>query len=211
MKDQPTFREGLLVAGATPWKLWNEVVRIALEPFMRAYFWSAGIAWGSNWKIYGFPILQITKGSRVEIGGNLELRSSYWSNPLAPFHPVVLSTRSVTAQLRIGSDFKMTGGSVVAENKITIGDSVAIGANSDIIDTDFHPLDAQKRKSNFLSGKTAPVVIGSHVFVGTRSIILKGTILGTGCVVGAGSVVSGKIPPHAIVVSNAIKIQTQSK
>jgi acetyltransferase-like isoleucine patch superfamily enzyme len=205
MSQANTVTDLWQISATSPWKFFNEITRILQEPCIRLYFWLAGIPWGRNWKIYGFPILQITRGSQIKIGDNLELRSSAWSNPLAPFHPVVLSTRSPKAKLIIGTDFKMTGGTIVAEKEVTIGNNVTVGANSDIIDTDFHPIDAHKRKENFLAGKHLPVHIGSDVFIGTRSIILKGTTIGQGAVIGAGSIISGKVPAHTIAVSNLVK------
>ena len=47
--------------------------------------------------------------------------------------------------------------------------------------------------------KTAPVEIGSSVFIGARVIILKGSIVGNESVVGAGSVVSGGVKEGSVV------------
>lgn len=45
----------------------------------------------------------------------------------------------------------------------------------------------------------APVRIGNCCFLGSKSIILKGTTIGDHCLIAAGSVVSGEIPSHSIV------------
>jgi glycosyltransferase involved in cell wall biosynthesis/carbonic anhydrase/acetyltransferase-like protein (isoleucine patch superfamily) len=194
------------MAVAAPWRIVNELQRILLSPFARFQFWSAGIAWRKGFKIYGLPILQIWSGSKISIKENFELRSAPRSNPLAPNHPVVLSTRSSQAKISIGSEFGMTGGSIVAEKEILIGDRVLIGANSLVIDTDFHPLSSQERLKTPLQGKTNRIVIEDDVFVGTNSIILKGSHLHRGCVIGAGSVVSGDIPADCIAAGNPAKV-----
>lgn len=191
---------------ATPWKLKNEIFRFLLLPWIRLQFALSGIRWGKGWRIYGTPILQICRGSKLEIGSSLELRSHATSNPLAPNHPAAISTRTAEAKITIGDNFGMTGGSITAEENITIGSRVLVGANSIIIDTDFHPLDPSSRKNGGRQGKTAPVVIEDDVFIGTQTIILKGSRIGRGAVIGAGSVVAGNIPPNAIVAGNPARV-----
>jgi len=189
----------------SPWKLWNEVVRFLLYPIARLQFALAGIEWGKGWKIYGLPILQITRGSKVSIGDNLQLRSTKSSNPLSPFHPVVISTRSSRAQLKIGSDFSMTGGSIVANKKIQISDRVMVGANCLIIDTDFHPLDSKERHQKISTGKSNSIKIEKDVFIGTQAIVLKGSVIKSGSVVGAKSLVTKKFKTKKIIIGNPAK------
>lgn len=50
--------------------------------------------------------------------------------------------------------------------------------------------------------QTAPIQVGRGAFVGARSFILPGIILGEGCVVGAASVVTKDVPAYAIVAGN---------
>ena len=101
----------------------------------------------------------------------------------------------------------MTGGSLVAANRITIGNDVNIGANSTVIDTDFHPLDPIERREKPQSSETAPIVIDDDVFIGMNCIILKGVTIGQNSVIGAGSVVyKSHVPPDVIVAGNPAKI-----
>lgn len=44
-----------------------------------------------------------------------------------------------------------------------------------------------------------PVVIGDDVWIGARSIILKGVHIGKGAVIAAGAVVTKDVPEYAIV------------
>ncbi len=189
-----------------PWKARNEVARLLLQPWARLGFALAGIRWGRGWLIYGMPILQIHRRSTVRIGDRLALRSSVRSNPLAPNHPVLISARRPEAALTIGDDFSMTGGVLVAEERITISNRVMVGANSSIVDTDFHPLDPQRRRENPIAGSTAPIVIEDDVFIGMECLILKGAHIGAGSVIGARSVVTGHIPPGVIAAGNPAKV-----
>ncbi len=100
----------------------------------------------------------------------------------------------------------MTGASLCAAERITIGDNVVIGANSSIMDTDFHPLNPQTRKERPQDAKTAPVVVEDDVFIGMNALILKGVTLGKGCVIGAGSVVTRSIPSMVIAAGNPARV-----
>jgi acetyltransferase-like isoleucine patch superfamily enzyme len=185
-----------------PWLFGLELRRRLVWPVVRLQFAWHGIGWGSNWRIFGRPIIQKHRGSTLEAGSGLVLRSWADSNPLAPTHPVVLSTRSASAELIIGDDCGFTGAVVVAETSVTIGDRVLVGGSAQIVDTDFHPLDPETRRRDINAGQTRPITIGNDVFIGMNSIILKGVTIGDGSVVGAGSVVSQDVPPRTIVAGN---------
>lgn len=81
---------------------------------------------------------------------------------------------------------------------ITIGQRCAISWDCEILDTDIHTLVLDDGSRSC----PAPVVIGDRVWVGTRSIILKGVTIGDGVVIGAGSVITHDIPPHCLAVGN---------
>lgn len=49
---------------------------------------------------------------------------------------------------------------------------------------------------------TAPIIIGSHAFIGARAFILPGTEIGHHAVVGACSVVTRLVKPYTIVKGN---------
>ncbi|WP_350338526.1 DapH/DapD/GlmU-related protein [Microbacterium sp. zg-B185] len=50
------------------------------------------------------------------------------------------------------------------------------------------------------------VIVEDDVFIGARSIILKGSHIGRGSVIGAGSIVSGIIPEGVVAAGNPAKI-----
>ncbi|MEM6526956.1 MAG: acyltransferase [Chloroflexota bacterium] len=193
-------------ATQTPWKAINEIERLLLIPVARVRFALSGLAWQPGTKLYGLPIIQRHTASTLTYGRNMELRSTVRSNPLGPNRPCILSTRRPGAELTIGDHFGMTGGSVVCEEGITIGDRVVVGCNTIIADTDFHPLQPDVRREHPIDGATAPVTIGNDVFIGMNALILKGVTLGNGCVVGAGSVVTKDVPPGAIVGGNPARV-----
>jgi acetyltransferase-like isoleucine patch superfamily enzyme len=193
-------------AWAMPWTAGNELRRLGAAPWLRLRFLMHGIPWGRRWRIFGMPHIELHRGSRLEFGDGLELRSWASSNPLMPHHPVVFATRSAGAVIRVGTDCGLTGATVIAASRIEMGNRVLVGANASIIDTDFHPLDLEARRENVNAGATAPIYIEDDVFIGMNAIVLKGVRLGAGCTVGAGSVVTKDVAAGSIVAGNPAKI-----
>lgn len=186
----------------SPWRVLNEVRRWLAWPYIRLMFAINGIRWGRRWRIFGSPIIQRYRGSSIVLGDDLELRSWLSSNPLAPYHPVVLATRTSTAQIIVADHCGFTGSTIVAAEQVSIGRRVLLGANATITDTDFHPLRPRDRQIDILNGRHKPVKIEDDVFVGMNSLILKGVTIGRGSVIGAGSVVTRDVPANVVVAGN---------
>jgi len=102
----------------------------------------------------------------------------------------------------VGEDCGFTGTTLVAADRITIGDRVLVGGNASIVDCDFHPLTPEGRAETINAGAAAPIVIEDDVFVGMEALILKGVTIGQGAVVGAGAVVTQDVPPRTVVAGN---------
>ena len=185
-----------------PWVVALEMRRLLAWPVIRLQFAWHGVAWGRDWRIFGRPILQRHRRSQINVGDGLSLRSWPRSNPLAPTAPVVLSTRRADAELTIGDDCGFTGTTLVAADRVVIGDRVLVGGNASIVDFDFHPLTPEARAENINAGTAAPIVIEDDVFVGVDALILKGVTVGEGAVVGAGSVVTQDVSPRTVVAGN---------
>ena len=196
----------LRAAPAAPWKAWNWFLRWLVYPGVRLMFALNGIPWGQGWQFHGVPILQRHRGSQMRLGPYLHLRSSARSNPLGANRPVILATWRAGAVLQIGERFSMTGGTICAAERIIIGNGVTVGANTTIVDTDFHPVDPEQRRLYPNEAATKPIVIEDDVFIGMQCLILKGVTLGQGCVVGAGSVVTRSIPPRVICAGNPARV-----
>lgn len=161
---------------------------------------------GTPLAVYGIPIIQQHRKSQMLFGNGLQLRSTPRSNPLGANHPVILCTWQSGAVLQIGENFAMTGGSIIAAERVVIGNNVNVGANTTIMDTDFHPLDIQARRLDSQPARTAPVIIEDDVFIGMNCLVLKGVRLGRGSVVGAGSVVTKDVPPSTMVAGNPARL-----
>jgi acetyltransferase-like isoleucine patch superfamily enzyme len=83
-----------------------------------------------------------------------------------------------------------------------------LGADVLIADTDFHPITPVNRRYEPIPNHSCEhrVVIADDVFIGARSIILKGVSIGAGAVVGAGSVVANDVPAKAVVAGSPARV-----
>jgi len=169
-----------------------------------AFLRRKGIDVGAGTVWYGLPILSRFNGSILKIGEGCRLCSRSDATALGVNHAVVLRTLRPQAEIRIGAKVRMSGATVCAMNRVTIGDRCVIGANVTIVDTDFHSLDPSARSSpqDANLSKSAPVEVGNDVFIGAGSYILKGVTIGDATVIGAGSVVTQSTPAHSIVAGN---------
>ena len=190
----------------TPWKAANEIRRLAAWPWARAYFAAHGVAWGRRWAIYGVPLIQRHRGSVIRAGDGFEVRSWFGTNPLGIRRRCLLSTWSADALLELGEDVGLSGATICARHAVRIGSRVMIGAGTTIVDTDFHPVDAERRREAPVDGAAAPVAIGDDCFLGLNVTVLKGASIGAGSVVGAGAVVTGTVPARSVVAGNPARV-----
>jgi acetyltransferase-like isoleucine patch superfamily enzyme len=82
---------------------------------------------------------------------------------------------------------------ILATTIVKVGNDTIISWDVEIIDTDFH------RISRDGATVSAPISIGSNVFVGNRAIIMKGVTIGDGAVIAAGAIVTRDVPPNSLV------------
>jgi acetyltransferase-like isoleucine patch superfamily enzyme len=107
--------------------------------------------------------------------------------------PVELAA-SKGAELLIGRGTYLNyGTSISSQQSVKIGANCLIGNYVNIMDGDFHDL-----HDHTLPGKIEPVVIEDDVWLGVRSVVLKGVTVGRGSVIGAGSVVTRDVPPGSL-------------
>lgn len=94
-------------------------------------------------------------------------------------------------ELTLGRGFINSDCKIRCHHSISIGDDCAISHDFTVMDSDAHSLDGLRR--------TAPVVVGDHVWIGTRVTLLPGVTVGDGAVIAAGAVVTKDVPAGALV------------
>lgn len=172
------------------------------------------VEYGNNLLLKGTPIIFNKDGAKLIIGENVTIKSSFLSNLVGLYSRTIIVTRSHGAKIEIGDNVGISGATIYARKKITIGENTCIGGNCKILDNDFHPIEVEQRNkllqdesggdSDFVPSRE--IKIGKNCFIGCNSIILKGTVLGDGCVVGAGAVVCGEFEDNCVIVGNPAKI-----
>ena len=111
-------------------------------------------------------------------------------------------TDKLNGELQIGKYVLISPGtSIRVAKKVIIDDSVMIASDVTITDSDWHGI---YDRTDYVA-KPLPVKIAKNVWIGERSIILKGTEIGENSIIGAGSVVSGKVPANVVYAGNPAK------
>lgn len=166
-----------------------------------------GIRPDVTWRFRGLPWFRVAgKGSSITIGKRFTACSQIRFNSFGIIQRVIIRTVAPEAKITIGNDVGVSGCTISASKSISIGDRVLIGSGTAIVDQDAHPLDPDDRRHGVGKIGRAPVVIEDDVFIGARTIVLKGVRIGKGCTIGAGSVVVKSIPPYSIAAGNPAKV-----
>jgi len=161
---------------------------------------------GKKFVLKGLPVIYNHKGARLSIGDNCVIKSSFLSNLVGLYSRTIILTRVPGASVEIGNHVGISGATIYARSRITIGDNTNIGGNVKILDNDFHPVDPDARLAdNKEKIGIAPIQIGENCFIGCNVIILKGSRIGNNCVVGAGAVVSGCFEDNCVIAGNPAK------
>lgn len=155
-------------------------------------------------KVKGRVRLFVGRDSILDLGEGIRINSDFKSNPIggSTFTNLYVDNG---AKLTIGSNVGLSNTTVFCKCSISIGERTLIGGNVVIYDTDFHSVNYIYRRENSLDTaniSSSPVEIGSDVFIGAHSLILKGVEIGDFSIIGAGSVVTKKVPSGEIWAGN---------
>jgi acetyltransferase-like isoleucine patch superfamily enzyme len=168
---------------------------------------SAGVKCGKNARFRGVPVVMRADGASIVIGDDVLLNSRPSANVLYLSHPCTIAATKPGASIRIGDGVGISGATIVAASGVEIGDHTLIGAETTIVDTDFHPIDPNVRAIHpTAEAASRPIRIGRRVFIGMRALILKGVSIGDDAVVGAGAVVSKDVSSGDIVAGNPARV-----
>jgi len=194
------------------WGLWaNRLVRkrnLLAEILWTSYARLKCLYWkihlGKECRFWGNMHFQRVPESFIAVGDHCRFRSATWSNLAGINRPCYLCTLRQGAKITIGNGSGFSGTVISAAKSIEIGSNVLCGANVTITDTDWHHLD--RTLEGIEPVPSAPVVIGSNVWLGMNVIVLKGVSIGSNSVIAANSLVSTDIPENVIAVGQPAKV-----
>jgi acetyltransferase-like isoleucine patch superfamily enzyme len=161
-----------------------------------------------NW---GSGIVGMENKDQIKLGKNVRL--SGWLTVL------------YGGKITVG-DYTLIGNKTVVQafDRIDIGSYTMISPEVWILDNNNHSIYAQDRLIDMLGSADfnkvgvdnvhyvhKPVKIGNHVWIGRRSIILKGVTIGDRSIVAAGAIVTKNVPPDTIVAGNPAKAVKEIK
>jgi maltose O-acetyltransferase len=117
----------------------------------------------------------------------------------------VLITYTPDSRITVGGDTRLNGAGLMAYTRIDIGPRCILGSTI-VFDSDFHPLDPAHRHDPDAPVSCAPIQIGTNVWLGGQSAVLKGVTVGDNSVVAFRAVVSGDVPPNVVVAGNPARV-----
>jgi len=168
--------------------LWNRLT---------AYWW--GVQLGSRCSFIGHVRFRRHPKSRIAIGASCKFNSSMGSNSVGVNRPCIVTTIKEGAEIEIGLGCGFSGTTIACAKRVILGENVRCGANTFIMDTDWHTDDPR-------TGPDTPVIIGKNVWLGVNVTVLKGVTIGENTLVGAGSLVASSLPPGVIAIGMPARV-----
>tara|TARA_B100001093_G_scaffold144113_1_gene136733 strand:+ start:303 stop:950 length:648 start_codon:yes stop_codon:yes gene_type:complete len=158
---------------------------------------------GKNLHCWGFISIRIHENAKIIIGDDCKIVSNAHRAGITIFSKFK-ATALFNSRIVIGNNVSFNGTAISCRTtEIIISDGTIIAPNVIIVDSDFHSTSASKNRENnhdYLSD--SPVFIGSNVWIGMNSIILKGVTIGKNTIVAAGSVVTKDLESNIIAAGN---------
>jgi len=162
--------------------------------------WLIGVKIGDDVSFNGKMYISRFKHSAIIIGDHCTFNSHDLFNTRGIGYCIV-RTYTDYARIEIGDNTGFSGVSINARRLVKIGKNVMVGAGVIIGDNDDHP--------ERLGTSEAPIIIGDNVFIGMKSIVMKGVTIGDNAVIGAGSIVTRDIPANCIAAGVPCKVIKQ--
>jgi acetyltransferase-like isoleucine patch superfamily enzyme len=197
----------------------SQILRMSLIKFVKLNFFSKQIERKRGCYIipYRHSLVKIAKNAKIKLNANLYLNENKFKGSRAECYLelkdnsclTVEGNSTVNCQSRIQifecAEIILRGAyingevNIMCSDKIDIGSGVLIARGTYIYDGDFHDiLNDDGEKIN----KSKPIFIGDNVWIGIRSLILKGAKIEKGVVVAANSTVSKRVKSGLLVSGN---------
>jgi acetyltransferase-like isoleucine patch superfamily enzyme len=140
----------------------------------------------------------IRNKGKIELGNNVFLNSY----PDGELFKTGLMAYFPSSIIRIGDNCFLNGTVIHSRSEVIIGNDCIFGPGVVILDNDSHntSIDPKRRRHGEID--ESPVIIGNNVWVGMRSIIMKGVQVGDNSIIAAGSVLTKSVPANSLFGGN---------
>ena len=109
----------------------------------------------------------------------------------------LLSPTGSTLNVGAGTTMVQVSIQLHEPGEITFGEDCMVSSQVYVSISDIHPI--YDRATGDRINAAASIMIGNHVWLGLRSMIMKGAVIGDGAVVAAGAILSGRAPANTIM------------
>lgn len=172
---------------------------VIMSLIQRCLWKMCGVSAGRGLDFSGWCQLVRLEGSSIIIGENVSFVSSSFINHIGLNRKCSVTTETKDAVLTIGNNCGFSSTSICCFQNITIGNNVRVGANSVIMDSDFHNDDSRVGRAN-------SICIDDNVWIGANVVVMKGVHIGENCIIGMNSIVTKDIPANSVAAGVPCKV-----
>jgi len=158
------------------------------------------VKFGQNFRLDRYVYVDALSQSGIEVGDNVSIG----------MFTVVVCTGTLFGPLgqglKVGNNVGLgSHGIWGCAGGVEVGDDTIMG-NYVTVHSENHNFSSLNKPIREQGVNHRGIKIGKGCWIGAKSTILDGTIIGDGCVVAAGSVVRGTIPPNSVIGGVPAKI-----
>ncbi|PSB35406.1 acyltransferase [Chlorogloea sp. CCALA 695] len=158
--------------------------------------YSGCVSIGNHCTIAGSTIVVEGKGA-IKIGNDCHL-ANYYNVP----NDIV--SRGNSGFITIGNQCYFNGTNMLSESSIEL-EKLCMVSDAVIMDTDAHSIEIDRWDPKAIT-KTKSIYISENAWIGSKSAVLKGVVIGKNSVVGLGSIVRQSVPENVVVIGNPQQI-----
>jgi len=149
-----------------------------------------GVSFGRRLRAIRVDILNI---GQITLGDDVHIASQTMGNP----YRSSLRTYYPESRIEIGDHCIINGAVIHCNCAVTIGAHTRLAPGVILCDNDSH-VPARSIESREVRPPEAPIRLGTNVWLGMRSVVLKGVTIGDNTIVAAGSVVTRDLPANVL-------------
>lgn len=114
-------------------------------------------------------------------------------------------------EVEIGNFATLVGAIISTNSRVVIGDYAFLAHEVVLADSFAARPHEQARWGARDCGRSACILLGKNCWIGARSVLLSGAVIGEGAIVGAGALVDFEVPANTVVAGNPSRIVSHAR